>query len=372
MAGIYIHIPFCVTRCVYCDFFSNVRMDKKEAFLEALLREIRLRKEYLKGEIVRTVYFGGGTPSQLHADDFRRIFDTLTECFDLSQCEEITLEGNPEDLTPEYIEALRELPFNRISMGVQSFDENDLKFLNRRHNAGRALAAVRDCQAAGFTNISIDLIYGLPGQTLEGWKKNLETAISLDVPHLSSYHLIYEEGTRLYKLLEAGKVAAIDEETSLEMFRMLIASLREAGFQHYEISNFAKEGYYSKHNSSYWSGEKYLGLGPSAHSFNQETRSWNIADLQSYIDGKAEGETETLNLSERYNDFILTSLRTMWGLSLSALESTFGQELRDYCLAQAKPHLATGMLTETENRLKLSPEGIFVSDGIMSDLMYIE
>lgn len=372
MAGIYIHIPFCKTRCIYCDFFSNVRMDKKNRYVEALCDEIRRRKPYLKDETVRTVYFGGGTPSQLDYEDFRSIFDTLNETFDLSGADEITLEANPDDLTPEYIALLRKLPFNRLSMGIQSFSDKDLKFLNRRHDAASAIRAVKACQEAGFDNISIDLMYGLPEQTMEGWLYNLKTALALDVQHISSYHLIYEEGTRLYKLLEAGKVAEADEDLSLEMFRALIDNLREGGFIHYEVSNFGREGRFSQHNSSYWRGENYLGLGPAAHSYNGETRSWNVADLDKYIAGETEGEEETLTLQERYNDYILTSLRTMWGLPLDVLEEQFGLPLYDYCMAQALPHLKSGMLLKTENRLKLSPGGIFVSDGIMSDLMYVD
>lgn len=372
MAGIYIHIPFCVTRCTYCDFFSNIRMDQKEAFIQALCKEIADRKEYLGGEVIETLYFGGGTPSQLQEDDFNQIFQALNNHFDLSCCKEITLEANPDDLIPDYITMLRKFPFNRLSMGIQSFSDEDLKFLNRRHGAAQAIRAVRDCQTGGFTNISIDLMYGLPGQTLEGWKENLRTALSLNVQHISSYHLIYEEGTKLYRLLQGGKVTPVTEDLSVAMFRELIDSLKKGGFIHYEISNFGKEGCFSQHNSSYWLGKKYLGLGPSAHSFNLESRSWNVADLRKYISGETTQEVEVLSFNERYNDFVLTALRTYWGLPLDILEQEFGKERLTYCLRQARPHLASGMLLNTENRLKLSPEGIFVSDGIMSDLMYVE
>ncbi|MEG0949580.1 MAG: radical SAM family heme chaperone HemW [Bacteroidales bacterium] len=377
MAGIYIHVPFCQTRCLYCDFFSNTRMDKKEGWLNSLCKEISLRKDYLKGETIRTLYFGGGTPSQLDKTDFERIFHTLSTHFDLSLCEEITLEGNPEDLTTEYIAMLRSFPFNRISMGVQSFDDNDLKFLNRRHNAGRAEEAVRSCQRAGFNNISIDLIYGLPGQTIDGWKKNLEKALSLDVQHISSYHLIYEEDTALYRLQQQGKVSPVNEETSLEMFRILIDTLQTAGFEHYEISNFARNGLYSKHNSSYWKGVPYLGLGPGSHSYDGKNRHFNPGNLNLYIEGVENDinnfiKTEILSADEQYNEFILISLRTMWGLSLEDVRLRFGEERYRYCLEMAKPYLEDNLLKEEAGILKLSKEGIFISDGIMSDLLYVE
>lgn len=378
MAGIYIHVPFCQTRCLYCDFFSNTRMNKKKRWLQTLCREIELRKDYLKGAPIRTLYFGGGTPSQLGEADFRQIFDTLQANFDLSQCEEITLEGNPEDLTNEYIAMLRQFPFNRISMGVQSFDDADLKFLNRRHNASRAEEAVRSCQEAGFTNISIDLMYGLPGQTLTGWRTNLEKALSLQVEHISSYHLIYEEGTALYRLLQQGKIKPVDEDTSLMMFRMLIDTLAEGEFEHYEISNFARDGRYSKHNTSYWQNTPYLGLGPGAHSYDGENRHFNPGDFEQYTELVGNNdvadfiETEILSADERYNEFILTSLRTMWGLPLDTLRQQYGEERYAYCMEMAQPHLDGGFLKEEEGRLKLTKEGIFISDGIMSDLLYIE
>lgn len=378
MAGIYIHVPFCQTRCLYCDFFSNTRMNKKEGWLNTLCREIELRKSYLGDAIIRTLYFGGGTPSQLGESDFRRIFDALGAAFDLSACEEITLEGNPEDLTDDYIAMLRRFPFNRISMGVQSFDDADLKFLNRRHNAHRAEDAVKSCQAAGFSNISIDLMYGLPGQTLAGWRANLEKALSLRVQHISSYHLIYEEGTALYRLLQQGKIQQVDEDSSLEMFRMLIETLAEGGFEHYEISNFARDQRYSKHNTSYWQNTPYLGLGPGAHSYDGNNRHFNPGDFEQYMtlvgnnDVADFTETEVLSPDEHYNEFILTSLRTMWGLPLAILRKRYGETRYAYCMEMARPHLDGGFLKEEDGYLKLTKAGIFISDGIMSDLLYIE
>lgn len=377
MAGIYIHVPFCQTRCLYCDFFSNTRMDKKKGWLNSLCKEISLRKDYLKGETIRTLYFGGGTPSQLERSDFEHIFNTLSTHFDLSLCEEITLEGNPEDLTNEYIAMLRSFPFNRISMGIQSFDDNDLKFLNRRHNASRAEEAVESCRRAGFSNISIDLMYGLPDQTIDGWKKNLEKALSLNIPHISSYHLIYEEETALYRLQQQGKISPVNEETSLEMFRILIDTLQAGGFEHYEISNFARNGLYSKHNSSYWKGVPYLGLGPGSHSYDGTNRHFNPGDLNLYI-AQIENDitdfvkTEILSLDEQYNEFILISLRTMWGLPLEDVRLRFGEERYRYCLQMAKPYLDDNLLKEEAGILKLTQKGIFISDGIMADLLYVE
>ena len=262
MAGLYIHIPFCTKRCLYCDFFSNTEMKYKEPYLSAVIRELELRKDYLEGEPVETIYFGGGTPSQLQAADFSRIFEAIHRLFDVSPCAEITLEANPDDMTPGYVAGLQTLPFNRVSMGVQSFKEEDLRFLNRRHNREQALLAVDLCKKNGLENISVDLIYGLPGQTLEEWKQNLDTVIRLDIPHISAYHLIYEEGTALYKLKEAGKITPVDEDLSVALFTSLIDQLTANGYLHYEISNFARPGMLSRHNSSYWIGKKSLGKVP--------------------------------------------------------------------------------------------------------------
>ncbi|MCC8171256.1 MAG: radical SAM family heme chaperone HemW [Parabacteroides sp.] len=374
MAGIYIHVPFCARRCLYCDFFSNTDRSYKEAYLRAIIREAELRQGYLAGETVETVYFGGGTPSQLQAADFRLIFDRLQEVYNLSACNEITLEANPDDLTPTYLESLKGLPFNRLSMGIQSFKDADLRFLNRRHTAAQSIEVVSRCREQ-FDNISIDLMYGLPGQTLYEWEKNLETAVASGVNHISAYHLIYEEGTALYALKEAGKVIPVSEETSVAMFSRLIDVLTAAGFVHYEISNFGKPGYFSRHNSSYWTGRNYLGMGPSAHSFNGESREWNVSSLPAYMAGIEEGipdvTVERLDLYTRYNEFVITGLRTMEGISMAVLEEAFGRRLYDYCRCQAEKYLKEGLLQRDDNRLKLTRQGIFVSDGIMSDLLWV-
>jgi len=376
MAGIYLHIPFCKTRCIYCDFYSTTRCEEKNHYISALCRELQLRKSYLGEEQIETIYFGGGTPSQLTRQDFEKIFSTIEKEYSLEQCKEITLEANPDDLTPEYIKELSSLPFNRISIGIQTFNEQTLRLLKRRHTAEQAIRAVKECRLAGFQNISIDLIYGLPEETVKIWLADLEQAISLNVEHISAYHLIYEEGTPLHEMLLKHKVEEIDEESSVIFFALMIGRLTQAGYQHYEISNFCKPGKHSQHNASYWTEKKYMGCGPSAHSFNGDTRQWNVSSLDQYIAGIENGtpaiEIEELSITARYNDYVITSLRTMWGLSLNYIEEKFGTELMQYCLYNAKIYLDTGKLKMRNNTLFLTKEGIFVSDGIMSDLIWVE
>lgn len=376
MAGLYFHIPYCAKRCIYCDFFTSTDQSGKADFIDAVCKELILQKDYLRGEPLRTIYFGGGTPSQLSAGDFERIFETVNRFYNTGECEEITIEANPDDLTPDYLASLQKLPFNRISMGIQSFQPKDLKFLNRRHSREQAIDAVAACKDHGLGNISIDLIYGLPGQTAGEWSDNLDEAIALGIPHISAYHLIYEEGTPLTKLKAAGRVAPVSEELSETFFVMLIERLKQAGYLHYEISNFARPGCFSKHNSSYWNGSKYLGIGPSAHSFNGESRQWNIASMRRYRAGIEAGapdvELEILDIDTKYNEYIITGLRTMWGISLDKIESGYGKERSSYCLSQARPYLDNGMLVREGGNLKLSPRGIFISDRIMSDLLWVK
>ncbi|GAB6010928.1 radical SAM family heme chaperone HemW [Viscerimonas tarda] len=375
MAGIYIHIPFCKTRCIYCDFFTQTNLRYKRRFVDALCNELIIRKNYLNSEAVDTVYFGGGTPSQLEKDDFVKLFNAINENYAVQANAEISIEANPDDLDAGYINMLRSFPFNRISMGVQSLNDCDLEFLRRRHSAQKAVDAVKACQEAGFSNISIDLMYGLPGQTPESWKSSLDKAIALNVKHISAYHLIYEEETELYRLLQKGAIKQVDESLSVEMFAVLKEKLEQAGFIHYEISNFATEGFFSRHNSSYWSGEKYMGIGPAAHSYNGEARAWNIAAINEYMEaiesGSMPAETEVLSDTMRYNDFILTGMRTIWGISLDRLEKLFGTKMRDYCLQNASKYIETGYIINNDNRLTISTKGLLVSDGIMSDLMSV-
>ena len=376
MAGIYIHIPFCKRRCIYCDFFSTTQSEKKPAYIRALCQELEIRKDYLEGEDIETIYLGGGTPSQLTHEELDAIFTYIYKTYRVNPNAEITLEANPDDLTPEYVAMLRQLPINRISMGIQTFQEETLKLLHRRHTATQAIEAFQRCREAGFQNISIDLMYGLPGETLETWKQDLQQAIDLRPEHISAYHLIYEEDTALWKLREQHQVEEADEDLSVLLFSTLIDKLTEAGYQHYEISNFCLPGLHSRHNSSYWTGKKYLGCGPSAHSFNGTSRQWNVASLEKYMKGIELGnpdyEIEELDLYTRYNDFVLTSIRTSWGMPLSYLHTAFGEELYNYCLRMARPHIREGVLEIREDVLKLTRRGIFVSDGIMSDLMWVD
>ena len=375
MAGIYLHIPFCKRRCIYCDFYSTTQNDKRADYIDALCNELVMRKDYANDEVIETIYFGGGTPSQLTKAHFEKVFDTIFKTYQVKEDAEITLEANPDDLSEEYLKEIRQLPFNRLSMGIQTFNEERLKLLNRRHTAKQAIEAYDRCREAGIHNISIDLIYGLPGETMDDWRYDLHQAISMHPEHISAYHLIYEEGTALWKLKEMHKVEEADEDLSLNLFKELIHRLKAAGYEHYEISNFSLPGLQSRHNSSYWTGKKYIGCGPSAHSYDGKSRQWNIASLDKYIQGikanKPVYEIEELDLDTRYNDFVLTSIRTAAGMPLDKLKSEFGERLYNYCLRMAKPHLEQGTLKMVENVLSLTEKGIFISDGIMSDMMMV-
>ncbi len=375
MAGIYIHIPFCKTRCIYCDFYSTTRSKLQSQYIQALCQELRLRKDYLKGEPIETIYFGGGTPSQLAQADFEHLFRVIEEIHGPLSAQEITIEANPDDLTETYAAMLQSLPFNRISIGIQTFNDATLKLLNRRHNARQAVSAVEHCRKAGFGNISIDLIYGLPGETDSLWRRDLQQTVALDVEHISAYHLTYEEGTSLHRMLQAHRISEVDEESSVHFFHVLTDTLRTAGYEHYEISNFCKPGMYSRHNTSYWKGTPYMGCGPSAHSFNGNSREWNVPSLHRYIrsveTGQPACEIEYPDKGTRYNEYIMTSLRTAWGADLDEVARLFGVELHRYCIHAATSYLESGKLVIEDNHLRLSREGIFTSDGIISDLMFV-
>ena len=375
MAGIYLHIPFCKTRCIYCDFYTQTTEKLIDSFVDALCVEIKNRKIEIT-EPVSTIYFGGGTPSRLHKQHFDLIFNAISKHYTIEADAEITLEANPDDLSEAYIQMLAEQPFNRISIGIQSFNDEELKFLSRRHTAQRAVDAVNNCRKAGFNNISIDLMYGLPKQTMQIWEDNLKHACDLNIQHISAYHLIYEEKTRLYTLLKAGEISPVNEDLSTDMFQALIDTLTKNGFIHYEISNFGKEGFFSRHNSSYWFGTAYIGLGPAAHSYDGNNRSWNVASLNKYISGFKSGnpeiESEHLGTDQKYNEVVLTGLRTMWGIDLQKLKTDFGDKYYQYCLNNAQKFIESKLLITENGKLKLTQKGIFISDGIMSELMYIE
>lgn len=372
--NLYLHIPFCASRCSYCDFYKETKQDERLGFLRALETELCSRRSELpEGARVEHIYLGGGTPSQLSIPELEHLFDTIWRHYPIAEGGEITIECNPDDVTPDYARGLAQLPTNRVSMGVQSFHEADLRFLSRRHSAEQVTVAVDALRSEGLTNLSLDLIYGLPRQTEELWEANIARFLELDVPHLSAYHLIYEEGTALMRLLQAGKVQAVDEETSLRFFELLIQRLKAAGYEHYEISNFARPGCYAQHNTGYWQGVPYLGFGPSAHSYDGECRrSYNVASLRDYIAGMERGardyEEELLGEQELQHEYILTRMRTQWGIVYADYAERFGEPALSALHRAAAPYLAAGRLTDTGGVLRLTEHGVFVSDGILADL----
>ena len=376
MAGIYIHIPFCYTRCIYCDFHSGTDMSLQSRYIDAVCAELDMRIDEIQSQPIHTLYIGGGTPSQLAPEALSRLFAHLSKYIAWDECREITIECNPDDLSESYIAHLRTLPINRISIGIQSFDDKDLHFLRRRHSAQAALDAIARCQAAGYNNISIDLIYGLPNQTLEAWDKNIDIALSTGIQHLSAYALIYEEGTALMKLKEQGLVQECNDELSLSMYSRLIDRLEEAGLHRYEISNFALPHYEAQHNSSYWNDTHYLGLGAAAHSYNGVTRRYNPADTRAYIESLEQGsccyEEEQLTELDRYNDMLLTRLRTRKGIDEANISTHFSAALINYMYRMAQPHIQCGNMEQVDGYLRITRQGLFISDTIISDLFAVE
>jgi oxygen-independent coproporphyrinogen-3 oxidase len=375
MAGIYIHIPFCKQKCHYCNFFSVATTRWKDAFVAALLKEIEIRKSYLKGEMVNTIYFGGGTPSLLNISHLSFIISQLTKHFDIYPNAEITLEANPDDLSLEYLKELKTTPVNRLSIGIQSFFDDDLLYLNRVHKASQAFKAVESAKNAGFENLTIDLIYGIPTLTEEKWTKNLEHFFSLNIPHLSAYSLTVEQKTPLARLIEKGKYASPDEQQSVGHFKTLLEQAKAHQFIHYEISNFAREGYYSKHNSLYWLGGHYLGLGPSAHSFNGHSRQWNVSNITKYnqLDNfqTTVEEKEVLTIEQRYNEYVMTSLRTIWGCDTVHILNVFGKKYESHFIQLANPYLVKHHLFSEGTKYFLTEEGKLFADGIAAGLFSI-
>ena len=343
--------------------------------MDMLCKELELRKEEFPGKEVQTIYFGGGTPSLLNAGELKQIFDTIYSNFQVSDDAEITLEANPDDLTREKLELLKASKINRLSIGVQSFFEEDLKLMNRAHNAAEALDSIQMAKEY-FDNISIDLIYGIPDMSEQRWKRNIEIALELGLPHFSCYALTVEPNTALKKFIEKGIIKPVDDELAKAHFEILIQTLKEAGFVHYEFSNFGKPGYFSQNNTAYWMGKPYLGIGPSAHSYDGETRKWNINNNTLYIKSLEQGaissEEEKLSVKDKYNEYVMTRLRTMWGVSLDEVELNFGEKYRNYLLEQAKQHLEDGLLNNEKGRLHVSEKGKFLSDGIAADLFFVE
>lgn len=376
MAGIYIHIPFCSKRCIYCGFYSTTAIKDTNRYIDAICKELKMRTNYLKYNTIKTIYIGGGTPSLLNHQQLERIFSTIRDNYNISQVEEVTIECNPNDLTTNYIAQLKKLPINRISMGVQSFEDSILKFLRRRHNAEQAINAVQECQKAGFRNISIDLIYGIPGQSDHSFKNDIKRAVSLGVTHISSYHLSYEENTPLWKQLQNGDIDVIDEDSSVNMYNILCSTLSQHNYSHYEISNFAIDGFQSKHNSSYWNGTPYLGIGASAHSFNGSARRWNPDNLELYIDsiecGNPIYEEEMLSATDLYNEAIMLGLRKSEGIQLTDFRNRFGDSLYEKLMHNAQPYIYTGSLIKEIDRIRISEHGLFISDNIISSLFIVD
>ncbi|NDP28032.1 MAG: radical SAM family heme chaperone HemW [Flavobacterium sp.] len=384
MSGIYIHIPFCKQACHYCDFHFSTSMKKKDEMVLALAKEIRMRKSEFKGEVVETIYFGGGTPSRLPISDLRLQINLIYENYTVAPNPEITLEANPDDLSEDYLIELSKIGINRLSIGIQSFFEDDLVMMNRAHNSAEAIKCL-ELATKYFDNISLDLIYGIPDSSQNGeqaqqmsnekWKRNIETALSFGIPHISSYALTVEPKTALNKLIQTGKIAKPKDEVAEEHFQILVETLENNGFIHYELSNFGKENYFSKNNSAYWLGKKYLGIGPSAHSYDGISRSWNVSNNSVYLKSLAENELpneiEILSKTDRYNEYIMTGLRTIWGVSLDKILDEFGNEYLDYLQKQSQKFLNDGLLFVENSILKPTRKGKFLTDGIASDLFMV-
>lgn len=372
MSGIYIHIPFCRQACTYCDFHFSTSTQTFDAMIVSIEKELILRKNYLEDEVVQTIYFGGGTPSLIDTPLIKSLLDVVHREYNVNPDAEITLEANPDDLTEEKSEDLIQAGINRLSIGIQSFSDDDLKFMNRAHDSGQALSAVKNARQAGFKNISIDLIYGIQQSKAEQWEKNLDVTLNLGVEHLSCYALTIEPRTALADMIRKKKAASPDDEKTALDFELLMKRAGEAGFEHYEISNFARDQKYSRHNTSYWQRKKYLGVGPSAHSYNGDSRQWNVSNNQQYIRSLKENiipfEIEELSESNKFNEYILTSLRTMWGIDISLMEKEFGHLRKKELLRQIQNFIKEGMIMSAGNNFVLTKEGKFFADRIAGEM----
>jgi oxygen-independent coproporphyrinogen III oxidase len=375
MSGIYIHIPFCKIRCNYCDFFKSTNLSLIKSFVEAVKNEMLLRRDYMRDKKIETIYFGGGTPSLLSVTDIEELIKEVSLTFTSHPKTEITLEANPDDLSPEYIQSLKKSRINRLSIGIQSFSNSDLKFMGRRHTSIQAIEAVTEAKKTGFNNISVDLIYGIPGMSFQHWQSNLKTVFDLDVQHLSAYHLTYHENTSFWDKLQKGIFREVEEEESLLQFEELLNFAEKNGFIHYEISNFAREGYFSKHNTSYWNQTEYLGLGPSAHSFNKLTRYWNVSDINQYLAaigrGQIMGEEEVLTKNDRFNDYIITGLRTIRGINTDYILKEFGELYLLHVEKITAKYIPLEKVKEEKNWVRITKNGIFISDQIISDFLHL-
>lgn len=373
MAGIYIHIPFCKQRCTYCNFHFSTSLSMKDDLLQAIHKELILQKDFLESTPIETIYFGGGTPSLLSSDEINHLFDTIQKNYQIDHIKEFTLEANPDDLTNNYLKSLQQTPINRLSIGVQSFKEHDLQFMNRAHNTQQADYSIKAAQDKGFTNITIDLIYGTPLLSDNEWKQNLKKIKELDIPHFSAYALTVEEGTLLHNNIQKKKIAPLDNDKAAAQFELLMEEAENMGYEHYEISNLAKSGCYAVHNTNYWRGEKYLGIGPSAHSFSGRKRRWNISNNAIYTkalltENKISFEEETLSEKDQLNEYIMTSLRTQWGCDLQKISADLGSDYATEILKQSSEFQERDLIISEDNKLFLTRKGKLLADKIASEL----
>ena len=372
MAGIYIHIPYCKQKCHYCNFFSVASKRFMPEVVEAICREAELQKHYLEDQTINTIYFGGGTPSLIGNDLLAKIFVTLKANYTISADTEITLEANPDDISAQTLEQWKNLGINRLSIGIQSFRDDDLHYLNRVHNAQKAIECIELAKSVGFHDLTLDLIYGIPVLSDEAWFANIETALKLEIPHISTYALTVEPYTALDVLIRKGKYAPVDEAQAARQFELLMEHMAEHGYLHYEISNFCKPGHFARHNTAYWQGEPYLGLGPSAHSFNGASRQWNVSGIKEYLDAietqNFPFESETLSMDHRYNEYVMTGLRTMWGCSTVEIRQKFGESYQNLFTAGIQKYIQNGMVAQHDDTYQLTNDGQLMADGITSDL----
>lgn len=376
MAGIYFHIPFCKTRCSYCDFFSSVSEADIPKIIAAEIKEIELKKDYLKNERIETIYFGGGTPSFLSEKKIWQLLNAVYKNYNVCKTPEITIEVNPDDISLQKANSFYSFGINRVSMGTQSFNDDILKFLNRRHDSKQAIKSIEILKIADFNNISLDLIYGIPNLTNEEWEKTIDTALQLNIQHISAYHLSFEKGTKIHQQLKNKEISALLDDDSVYQYNILCKKLKNNGFEHYEISNFSLPDFNSKHNSSYWEGKKYVGIGPSAHSFNGNSRQWNVSDIEKYSLGitteKKYFTKENLSLTQKYNEMLLTRLRTSKGITTKEILNNFGEDILNHFIKFVIPLTNSKKIKKVNNnRYNISEENWFISDGIISELCII-
>ncbi len=375
MAGIYLHIPYCRQKCHYCNFFSVASRATMPAMVEAICHEMLLQRTYTEKRSIETIYFGGGTPSMLESSGLEKLMNGLRQNFKIDEKAEITLEANPDDISTENLNLWKNLGINRLSIGIQSFRDEDLKYLNRVHNAGKAIECLTLAKEAGFRNLTLDLIFGIPGLSDEGWLFNINTALDLQIPHISAYSLTVEPRTALDLMIRKGKAAPVDEQQSARQFEILMETMSAYGYLHYEISNYCLPGHFARHNTAYWKGETYLGLGPSAHSFNGKSRQWNVSAIREYLEAIHKNElpveSESLTKQQQYNEFVMTGLRTLWGCNTNEIKLNYGTQYAGYFTDNISKWLKNGCIEKTATVYTLTPKGKLQADGIASDLFII-